>query len=139
DSLMRLTKADDPPFTQVFLEGKAVEIRGADVRDDGGNTKTFTNATVEWVRDKAVVAFIADGAPTEVHLQPNTKYFNDMGKPVRPDDALNMLRIGNVVNIKVKKEFKNPVVEVRLVKEGPAEITVANAKQTGSGFPFFLF
>jgi predicted Zn finger-like uncharacterized protein len=139
DSLMRMTKAGAPPFAFAYLDGKAVEIRGAGVRDDDANFKTFTNATIESVRNKAVVHFIADGAPTEVHLQPNTKFFNDMGMAIAPEDAGKILRIGNQVNIKVKKEFRNPAVEVRLSKEGPAEITVQNARQTGSGFPIFIF
>ncbi len=135
DALMRLTKADQRPFAQAFLEGKVVELRGAGVRDDEPNFKTFTNATIEWVRDKAVVSFIADGAPTEVHLKGYTKFFNDMGMAVAAEDAGKVLRVGNQVNIKVKKEFNNPVIEVRLTKEGPAELAVDKLKLKYTSFP----
>jgi hypothetical protein len=141
DSLRRLGKPDDPPAFAIVRDGKKIDVRPptSAVKDDK-LFKIFVNAVVDAiVDDKSSLAVTVDGTPEKLWLHPAAKFFDADGKPVLAADAGRIYRLGNIVTIKTKKEFKTPIAEVRLVREGPKEISVANARLKATRYPGGIF
>src|SRR5205814_1356390 len=96
-------------------------------------------AVIEAIGGKTDLVVTIKGATSRVTLRPETKFLDAAGKPVAADDAPRIYRLGNQVTLTMHKFTKGVVAQMRLVKEGPAEITVENARQTGSGAPIVIF
>jgi DNA-binding beta-propeller fold protein YncE len=122
DSLRWLAKPGQPEFIRIVREGKEVPSAVPAAPEPGA--KTFATATVEGTRAKTIVYLTVDGRPAEVHLQPTSKFFDAGGKAVPAAEASRIYRIGNVVSVKTRPAFADQVVEMRLVKDGPDELTL---------------
>jgi WD40 repeat protein len=138
DSLQKLGKPDAPPFVQTIIEGKEVEANPAGP-GPGTNVKRIASATVEGLEAKTRVLLSADGAAARVSLQAGSRFFDASGKQLSAADATRVYRIGNVVAITAGGDAQDEVLEMRLVREGPAErvlekVFLMHAQERGASF-----
>src|SRR5262249_30701944 len=82
-----------------------------------GETVVYKNATLKKVF-RGIVHFAADGQEHDAFAQDGTVYLDAAGKQVRGAESQNVLKEGNVVDLKVRHQAVDLVEEVRLVKEG---------------------
>jgi WD40 repeat protein len=128
NSLQKLAKDDQPPFVDIVLDGKSVPKKTPGPNDDP-NSKTLANATVDAYVAGLVVQVTAGGKTSRLQLRASSKFFDAGGKQVPAAQAGKVHRVGNTVTIKARFEFNSDVVEeLRLVKEGPAELVLEKAE-----------
>src|SRR5207248_10255086 len=76
----------------------------------------------------------ADNATSRVGLRPASKFFDAAGTELPAAQAGKVMRPGNVVTIKSRADFGgDTVVEMRLVREGPAVQVLEKAMVTELG------